>query len=167
LHGAGRDEKPCGDVPAGQPLADQTCDVALGRCQRGRAAGGSLALTAAALGVGDRLVAGQRRALGLGGVKVAVAHGVSQRRHRCLVVGVIDLEADCADASPARVPTHSRMSGWVPLVWLAAAWLVGAARNALSARGDVSALSSMARWFVCKGEGDTMTRPAESGDCFR
>jgi len=42
------------------------------------------------------------------------------------------------------------MSGWVPLVWLAAAWLVGAARNERSARGDVSAFGAMV-WVFQEG----------------
>ena len=64
---------------------------------------GSFAFAAAALGVGDRLLGGQGRALGPGGVEVLLAHGISQRRHRGFVAGVLDLEADRADALPDAV----------------------------------------------------------------
>ena len=48
LHGARRDEKPCGDVTVGQSLADQADDVALGGGERCPAAGGSFAFVTAA-----------------------------------------------------------------------------------------------------------------------
>ena len=57
-------------------------------------------MAAAALRVGDRLLGGQGGALGPRGVKVLLAHGISQRRHRGFVVGVIDLEPDRAHALP-------------------------------------------------------------------
>jgi hypothetical protein len=55
-------------------------------------------LAAAALGVGDRFLGGQGRTFGPRGVKVLLAQGVSQRRHRGFVVGLVDLESDCAHA---------------------------------------------------------------------
>ncbi len=61
---------------------------------------GSFALAAAALRVGDRLLGGQGGALGPRGVKVVLAHGVTQRRHRGFVAGVPNLEPDCANAEP-------------------------------------------------------------------
>ena len=64
---------------------------------------GSFAFAAAALRVGDRLLGGQGGALGPRGVKVLLAHGVSQRRHRGFVAGVIDLEPDRAHALPDAV----------------------------------------------------------------
>ena len=61
---------------------------------------GAFALAAATLGVGDRLLGGQGRALGPCGVKVLLTHRISQRRHRGLVAGVTDLEPHRADALP-------------------------------------------------------------------
>ena len=86
-----------------EPFADQSDDVALGGGERCPAAGGSFAFAAAALGVGDRLVGGQGRALGPRGVKVLLAHGVSKRRHRGFVAGVPDLEPHRAHALPNAV----------------------------------------------------------------
>src|SRR5271165_5272546 len=81
LHCARLDEQPGGDVVVGQPVADQSHDVALGGGERCPAAGGAFALAAAALRVGDRLLGGQAPALGPRAVKVLLAQGVSQRRH--------------------------------------------------------------------------------------
>ena len=108
-----------GDVVVGEPFADQLDDVELGRRERSPAAGGSFALAAAALRVGDRLLGGQGRALGPRGVKVAVAHGVSQRRHRSLVVGVKDLEPHRAHALPDGVCRAEEAGGFAVTVGLA------------------------------------------------
>ena len=83
-----------------KPFADQSDDVALGGGERSPAAGGSFALAAAALRVGDRLLGGQGGALGPRGVKVFLAHRISQRRHRGFVAGVPDLEPHHAHALP-------------------------------------------------------------------
>ena len=80
---------------------------------------GPFALTAASLRVGDRLLGRQGGAFGPGGVKVLLAHGVSQRRHRGLVVGVIDLEADLADALPDGVCRAEEAGGFAVTVVLA------------------------------------------------
>ena len=64
------------------------------------AAGGSFAGAAAPLGVSDRLLGGHGGALGPCGVKGMFAQGISQRRHRRFVHGVVGLEADRAPAFP-------------------------------------------------------------------
>ena len=56
LHGASRNEKPCGDVLVGQAFADESDDVALRRGQRSPAARRAFTFTATALRVGDRLL---------------------------------------------------------------------------------------------------------------
>jgi hypothetical protein len=57
-------------------------------------------LAAATLGVSDRLLGRQRRALGPRGVKVLLSHSVPQRRHRGLVAGVPNLEPHRAHTLP-------------------------------------------------------------------
>ncbi len=57
-------------------------------------------LLATALGVGDRLLDRQRGALGPRGIKVRLAQGIMNRRHRGLVARVPDLEADRAHTLP-------------------------------------------------------------------
>jgi hypothetical protein len=64
---------------------------------------GPFALTATALCVADRFLDGQRGALARGTVKVLPAQGITQRRHRRFVLGVIHLKPDRAHALPGGV----------------------------------------------------------------
>jgi hypothetical protein len=100
LHGAWRDEKPCGDVVIGQPFADQLHHLTFGRGERRPAVGGPFALTTAALRVRDRLLGGQGGAIGLGIVEVLIAQRITQRRDRGLIIGIPDLESGFARALP-------------------------------------------------------------------
>ena len=81
-------------------LTDEADHVALGRGERCPAAGWPFAFAMPALGVGDGFLSGQGGAFGPCGVEVLLAHYISQRGHRGLVAGVIDLEPDDADALP-------------------------------------------------------------------
>ena len=56
LHRAMRHEEPCGDVFVAQPLTHQPNHIEFGRRQRSPTARGSLALTPAALSIGDHLL---------------------------------------------------------------------------------------------------------------
>ena len=133
--------KPGGDVVVGEPLADQSHDVALGGGQGCPAAGGAFAFAAAALGVGDRLLGGQGRALGPCGVKVLLTQGISQHRHRGLVAGVLDLEADGAHALPDGMCRAEEPGGFAVTAGIAgqsaeALQDVGNAQIRLDAGGD-------------------------------
>ncbi len=131
LHGARRDEKPCGDVIVGQPFADESDDVALSRGQRCPAAGGSFALAAAALRIGDRLLGGQGRALDPRAFKVLRADGISECRQRGFVTGVIDLEPRGADALPDSLCCAKEAGGFA-----VTAVLAGQNGEALEGVGD-------------------------------
>ena len=75
--------------------------MAFGRREGRLAAGGSFALAAAALGVGDGLLGGQGRAFAPGGVKVLLTQRISQPRYRGFVAqGVIGFEPGHPDALP-------------------------------------------------------------------
>ena len=100
VHGPGRNEEPGGDVLVGQSIGHQSHDLALGGCQRFPTGGWAFAFTAAALRLGDRLLSGQRCALGPSGVEVPVTHSLPQRRHRGVVTVLVDLEP-AANRDPA------------------------------------------------------------------
>jgi hypothetical protein len=120
LHGARGDEKPCGDVLVAEPLANQSHHVALGRSERGPAVGGAFVFAVPALGVCDGFLSGQGRALGPGGFKILLAQGITHRRHRGFVFGLVDREADLAGAladavrcaeEPGRFEVTTRIAG--------------------------------------------------------
>jgi len=73
-------------------LGDEADDVKLGGGERVPARGRSFAFAAAALGVGDRLLGRQRRALRPGGIEIVVTQGIT-KGGECVIFGVEDLEA--------------------------------------------------------------------------
>jgi hypothetical protein len=80
---------------------------------------GRLAFPAAALRAGDRVLGGHGRALGPAGVKVLLTHRISQCRHRCLISGLMDREADYADAMPDNFCGSEEPRGFVVATVLA------------------------------------------------
>src|SRR5947209_5199486 len=92
LHGARRDEKPCGNVLVRQTIADQPHHILLGGRQRSPTTGWAFSFTSTALRVGDCLLGGQRRALSPGVVEIMLAHSFSQRGHRGFVTRLMDFE---------------------------------------------------------------------------
>ena len=72
-----------------------------------------LAFGAAPLGVGDRFLDGQGRALSPRGVKVMLAQGITRRRYRGVVAGVIDFESHRTCALPDGVCRAEQPRGFV------------------------------------------------------
>lgn len=96
LHGPRRDAQPIANVFIAQSFANQADDVALGRGQRVPTAWRTLAFASSAARISHRLVGGQGRSRGPGGIEGLLCQRFLGRVSRCLVVGVVHAEADDA-----------------------------------------------------------------------
>jgi hypothetical protein len=100
LHGAWRDEKPCGDVFVAESLADESDDVTFGRGERYPSACRAFAFATAALCIDDRLFGGQRGTFSPPVVKFLLSQCFPIGVGRAVVAGLVMWEAGLAIAQP-------------------------------------------------------------------